>query len=53
MHKINKYATVQGIQPIFYNNFKWNIIYRNIESLGCIPETHIIYQLYFNKKRIR
>ena len=52
MYKINKYATAQGIQLIFYNNFKWNIIYRNIKSLCCIPETHIVYQLYFNKKGI-
>ena len=27
------YCTAQGIQPIFYNNFKWSIIHKNIESL--------------------
>ena len=27
-------------QPLFYNNFKWNIIYKNIESLCCTPETN-------------
>ena len=45
----------QGIGPIFYNNYKWNIIFKNCESLYCIPVTFII--VYINyiqlKKRNR
>ena len=26
------------IKPLFYNNFKWSIIYKNPESLCCILE---------------
>lgn len=29
------------IWPLFYNNIKWNKNYKNIESLGCIPETNM------------
>ena len=36
------------IKSLFCNNFKWSVIYKNIESLCCIPETNIVY-LYFNK----
>ena len=32
------YCAAQGIQAIFYNNFKWSVIYKNIESLHYIPE---------------
>ena len=43
----NKYAariyyTAAGTEPIFYNNFKWNMIYKNTESLCCTPETNIM-----------
>jgi len=44
MCKINDariYCTAQGIQPIFYNNFKWNITFKNCKPLCCIPETYI------------
>ena len=27
----HEHTYTQGIQPIFYNNFKWSIIYKNIE----------------------
>ena len=38
----------QGIQPAFYSNFKWSIIYKNIESPCGIPKTNIIlYILYY------
>lgn len=37
----------KGIQPILYNNYKWNIIFQNCDSLGCTPETHIMaHQIY-------
>ena len=26
--------------PIFYNDFKWYVIYKNIKSLCCTPETN-------------
>ena len=29
-------------QPLFCNNLKWSIAYKNIESLCCIPETNTI-----------
>ena len=31
----------QRILPIFYNNFIWSIIYKNIKSLCCTPEINI------------
>ena len=36
------YCTAQGIESLSDNNFKWSIIYKNIESLCCTPETNII-----------
>ena len=41
MWKLNDariYCTAQGIQPIFYNNFKWNITFKNYipEKLNSI-----------------
>ena len=33
------YGTMQGIQPRFYNNYKWNITFKNCESLYCTPVT--------------
>ena len=52
MYKMNKlqriYCTTQGIQPIFYNKFKWNIIYKNTESWCCTSET-IVNLLHTNE----
>ena len=45
------YCTAQGRAPILYNNFKWYIIYKNIELLSNKTETNIINQLYFNFKK--
>ena len=44
MSKINKLQgyIVQGTQPIFCSKFKWSIIYKNIESLCCTPDTNVI-----------
>ena len=41
----------KGIQPVFYNNFVWSIIYKNIKLLCCIPENCVILSplLQFNK----
>ena len=37
---------------MFYNNYKWNITFKNCESLCCTFETYnIVHQLYFNKTR--
>ena len=59
MYKINKQQIYivqhREIQPLFYNNFKWSIIYKNIESLCCTPETNKILQINYTsikKKRI-
>ena len=42
-----KPMNLQHARPLlFYNNFKWSTIYKNIESLCCIPKTNII--LYIN-----
>ena len=35
-------------QPVFYNDFKWNIIYKNFESLYYTPRTNIVNQLYLD-----
>ena len=45
-------CTAQGIQPIFYNNFTWSIIYKNIESLYCTETNIVLYVNYtsVNKK---
>ena len=32
------YCTIQENIPIVYNNFKWNIIYKNIDSVYCTTE---------------
>ena len=44
MYKIDKIqgCNVQHREYIFYNNFIWSIIYKNIESLWGTPETNII-----------
>ena len=31
----------QGTKPISYKNLKWHIIYKNIKSLCCTPETNV------------
>ena len=46
-----KYCTAQGIQPLFCNNFKWSIIYKNIESVCCTPETKMISKVNYTSIR--
>ena len=42
----------QGIKPIFYNNYKWNITFKKCESLCCTSEIYnIVHQLYLKKKK--
>ena len=41
------HCIAQEIDPISYNNFKWSIIYKNIESLCYIPETNIILYISY------
>ena len=36
------YGIAQGIQSVSYNNFKWNIIYKNMESPCCTSESNAI-----------
>ena len=38
-----------GAQPIFYINYKWNITFRNCESLCNLY--NIVHQLYFDLKK--
>ena len=48
------YCTVWGIQPIFYNNYKWSIVSKDCDSLCCPPETYIILYIKYTaikKKR--
>ena len=34
-----------------YNSYKWNITFKNCESLYCTPVTYnIVQQLYFDKQ---
>ena len=49
MYKINK---TKDILPLFDNNFKWNIIYTNIESVHCTSETNIVNKPHFNTKKV-
>ena len=46
MYQINRLqgyiAQHREIQTLFYNSFKWNIIYKNVDSLCCTPETNIV-----------
>ena len=39
-------CTLQGTQPIFYHNYKWNTTFKNCESLCHTPETYV--KLYTN-----
>ena len=36
------YGTAQGIELIFCTNYKWNITFKNCESLRCTLETYVI-----------
>ena len=51
MYKLNKQQgyTVQHheIEPLFCNNLKWSIIYKNVESLCCTPETNIMLLIHY------
>ena len=55
MYKIDKQQGYivkhSGSKPLFSSNFKWSIIYKNIESLCHTPETNTVNQLYFNKNK--
>ena len=42
----NHYVCTRGIQPISYNNYKWNTSFNKCESLHCTPITYVI--LYTN-----
>ena len=42
----------QRIQPIFDNNYKWSVIYKNIESLGPIPETNTTFGINSTLRKI-
>ena len=57
MDKLKEYILQhREIQPIFYNNYKWSIIFKNCESLCCIPETYKFvnqpYHLYVESKNM-
>ena len=41
------------VKSLFYNEFKQSIIYKNIDSLCYLPETTIIWKLYFSGKKYR
>ena len=48
------YCKTQGIEPIFYNNYHWNITFKNCESLYCIPVPYAIlynYSSIFKKRK--
>ena len=48
-NKFQGFYTAQGIQPIFYNKYKWNTTFKNSESLWCIHKTYsIAHQLYLD-----
>lgn len=41
----------QGIESIFYNNYKQSIL-NNYESFCCIPETYVILQIKHTSKKL-
>ena len=45
------YIAKQGQYSQFHNNYKWNIIFKNCESLHCTPVTDIV--LYINYTQIK
>ena len=45
------YCTMWGIQPIFYDNYKQSIIFKDCDSLHCTPETYI--KLYIKYTTIK
>ena len=52
MYKIKvQRCTAHGTYPIFHNNFKLSVIYKNIECLYCTSETknNTAHQIYLNK----
>ena len=44
------YCTIQGIETIFYNNYKYCISFENCELLYCTAVTSTVHQLYYNQK---
>ena len=46
------YCTTQGLQPIYYN-YKWNVAFKNCESLYCTPVTFCTARNYSQKKEKR
>ena len=42
----------KGIQPIFYNNFTLNKIYKNTESINCMFEINIILIINYNLSKL-
>ena len=61
MYKINNlqgYVVQHGIEPIFYNNYKWSMTFKNCCTLCCTITMlytyklyNIVYQLYLNLKK--
>ena len=41
-------------EPVFYNNYKWSISFKNCESLYCTPLTYLILYItifYFFREK--
>jgi len=38
------------LYPLFCNNIKWSITYKNTESVCCTPETKITLYINYNSK---
>ena len=43
----HKLPTPRGMEPMFYNNCKWSIAFKNHKSLYCTPVTYIILYSYY------
>ena len=55
MYKISymDISVQMGVQPLFYNDYKWSVIFKNYETIPYIYNLHnIAHQLYVNKKHI-
>ena len=55
MYKISymDISVQMGVQLLFYNDYKWSVIFKNYETIPYIYNLHnIAHQLYVNKKFI-
>ena len=45
------YFTAWGINPVFPNNYKWSVTFKNCESLLYTRNIYIVNQVHLNLKK--